>query len=461
MPNTEPQSLTSRVAEAVARTSYESLTEQDRKAVKRSIIDTVGIMIPALNADKTCGRLARQVPADCGDSGPCSVLGAGARMSLLGAAFLNGCFVQALDYGDTVDATGHHPSGQSLPAALALGQARRRSGRDLIAAVVLGQDIGARLSAARTDKARVRSPWFPPTVIGPFSAAVAAGRVIGLDARQVTNALGLALHRSHGQVRAVTAAESDVRAVRYGLVAVDGVMAATMAESGVGAVHDAIRLLYETYFDGELDARAILDGLGEEFRGTRASVKPWPSCRASHGHVGALRHLVEQYGITPDSVEAIVLEACEFSVRELGEPAAEKRRPRSGIQSKSSLQYVAAVAVAGTPRIGDFLDSELKDPARLALADRVVVTQSDDCGLILPATAEIRLKDGRVVRHRATDIAGTPTSPMSDDELEAKFRDCAATAARPPAPHAVSRLLDVLWNLERIEDLSELAQLLP
>jgi 2-methylcitrate dehydratase PrpD len=461
MSDTEPPSLTSRLADAIARASYENLTERDSKAVKRSIIDTVGIMIPALNADKTCGRLALQVPPDFGDRGPCSVLGTGAHMSLLSAAFLNGCFVQALDYGDTVDSTGHHPSGQSLPAALALGQARRRSGRDLITAVAVGQDVGTRLSAARTGQARVRSPWFPPTVLGPFSAAVAAGKVIGLDARQITNALGLALHRSHGQVRAVTAAESDVRAVRYGLVAVDGVMAATMAESGVGAVHDAIRLLYDTYFGGELDAQAILDGLGEEFLGTRASVKPWPSCRASHGHVSALRHLVEQHRITPDSVEAIVLEACEFSVRELGEPAPEKRRPQGSIQSKSSLQYVAAVAVAGTPRIGDFLDSELNDPARLALADRVVVQQSDDCGLILPATAEIRLKDGRVVRHRATDIAGTPTSPLSDDELEAKFRDCTAAAGRPLAAGAVSRLLDALWNLERIEDLRELTPLLP
>lgn len=453
--------ITAIVAASVANTSFDSLPEATRAAAKRSILDTIGIMIPPGQIDETCKRLAARVVADSRGTGPSLLVGMGVKTLPVMAAFLNGCFAHALDYGDTVDSTGHHPSGQSLPAALAVAQARAISGKDFLTAIAVAQDIGTRLSTARGPSARADRIWFAPTLFGPFSATIAAGKVMGLSAEEFINSLGLALHRAHGQLGAVIAPESEIRALRYGLVAQDGVMCAFMAEQGMKAYHDGIKDLYTTYYGGDYDADALVAGLGEIFHGVDASIKPWPCCRASHGYVEAIRMMIEQYAISPEVIDVIFLDANAMTKSALGEPEGEKRRPRNGIQAKASLQFTAAVAVLKEPVISDFLDAALDAPSVLALADRVIVRQNDACGQILPVSVKIRLKDGRSFIQLCTDIVGTPTRPMSEARLLAKFRDCLSYRDRPMVAEDVNRLIDMIENIEKLTNLAELGALLP
>jgi 2-methylcitrate dehydratase PrpD len=453
--------LTEKLSQAAAGASYDSLPEAARWTAKRSIVDTIAAMAPASNSDPTCGRLAARFLSTASEAGDCSVIGTGRQASPLVAAFLNGCFTQTLDYADTIDEVGHHPSAQCLPAGFATAQAEGRSGRDLLTALAVGQDIGTRLSLARGPSGRQGKPYFPPTVLGGFSAVSTAGKLLHLDSDQFASGFGLALHRSHGLTAPLLDPQSELRALRYGMVAQDGIMCATMALENVQAYRQGIEELFRHFFNNDFDESVLLADLGQRYMGADVSIKAWPCCRASHGHVDALRSLIEREGISPDQIEEIVLDAEESAFSSLAHPEASKRRPPSGIQAKSSYYFVTAVAAFKEPTIGDFLDEARADPDILSMSDRVTVRVGPDCGMIYPVTIELRLKDGRSFRESCTDVTGSPRRPLSDERLAAKFRDAMGFALPEPDPARIDRLLDMLLNIERLDTLEEVATLLP
>ncbi len=451
--------LTASVAETIARTGYDQLPLETTAAVKRRILDTIGVTVPPRKLDENCARVTRHMLASA-PKGRASVIGSPHRTSASIAAFLNGFCSHTLDFDDTFDEVGHHATAQSLPAALAMAQEVGATGKDLITAVAWGQDIGTRLSAARGCAAREDRQWFPITTFGPMGATVAAGKVIGLNAGQWINLFGLALHRCHGQMSAVTAQESEIRAFRDSFVAQDGVMTAILAGLDMQACRDGLEQLYRNYYDDDYDPAVILDDLGQYFWSERAAIKPWPCCRATHGYIDGIHALVERHALSPDMIDTIILDANPFTITKLGEPAAEKRRPKKSIQAKFSLQFTTGLAAVRTPRIADFIDEALGDPLVLAIADRVETRLDEKCGKLLPTNVEIRLKDGRTFEQPCDEILGSGKRPLSDEALVEKFRDCLSYAENPLSPNGLDRLIDMVFNLEKVENLSELADLI-
>jgi 2-methylcitrate dehydratase PrpD len=453
--------VTEKLAAAAATVAYENIPEVARLAAKRSIIDTIAVMAPAASNDATCRRLAGAMLPAVVTTEACPVIGTSRRASPLVAAFLNGCFVQALDYADTVDEVGHHPSAQCLPAGLAMAQVSSSSGRDLITAIAVGQDIGTRLSLARGPIARQGRLWFPPTVFGGFSATTTVGKLFGLDTARFVAGFGLALHRAHGPTVPLLDPQSELRALRYGMVAQDGIMCATMARENVQVYRDGISELYKSFFGDDYDAGVVVDCLGERYLGTEASIKAWPCCRASHGHIDSLRGLIDREGIAPDMIKEIILEASPFSYANLAQPEADKRRPEKSIQAKNSLYFAIAVAALKEPAIGDFVDDALSKPDVQAISDLVKIRVGENCGLIVPVMTEVRLKDGRAFRETCVDVTGSPQRPLSEERLANKFRDTMGLVTPEIEPARSDRLLDMLLNIEKLHTLDELSALLP
>ncbi|MDE0062330.1 MAG: MmgE/PrpD family protein, partial [Gammaproteobacteria bacterium] len=227
--------LTETIARSIAATDYDSIPPAVRDKTKLSILDTLGVMVPPSSLDQTCERLAEIVSEESGP-GQSTLIGLGKKASAVMAAYLNGSFAHVLDYDDTIDELGHHPSSQTVPAALAVAERMGdASGKELITAVAVGSDLGARLSSSPTGKLGVDHRWFPISNFGVFSATAAAGKMLRLDEAQLVNALGLALHRCHGQLDAIAAPESELRAIRDGFINKEGVLCALLAGSGVKA----------------------------------------------------------------------------------------------------------------------------------------------------------------------------------------------------------------------------------
>jgi 2-methylcitrate dehydratase PrpD len=460
--------LTETIARAITATQYDDLPSSIRSKTRFSILDTLGVMVPPSRLDETCNNLAAIVAEESGP-GQSTLMGLRKKGASIMAAYLNGSFAHVLDYDDTIDDLGHHPSAQTVPAALAVAErvgsvSGPVSGQKLMTAVAVGSDLGARLSAAPTGALGVDHHWFPISNVGVFSATAAAGKILGLSEEQMINALGLALHRCHGQLEAIAAPESELRAIRDGFINKEGVMCALLAESGVKACHNAIELFFATYYDNQFDADTLLTGLGEQFRNGEVSLKPWPCCRLTHGYIEATRQILADNAIAPDHIQHITCVVPEGTRTLFCEPEAEKRAPSLSIQAKFSLFFTVALGVVKTPEIADFLPDNLQRPDVLSMVERVHCRVSDALGpaaAIAPAIVEIQTTDGQSFSARVDEVYGHPNKPMSETDVIGKFRDCLQYARMPIPARQIDQLVDMLLHLDAVEDIGEISKILP
>lgn len=456
--------LTETIARSIATTSYDTLPSNVREKTRLSILDTLGVMVPPSSLDETCDSLTAMVAEETGP-GRSTMIGLGKKGSSIMAAYLNGSFAHVLDYDDTIDDLGHHPSAQTVPAALAVAERMGNvSGKEFIAAVAIGGDLGARLSSAPTGQLGVDHRWFPISNFGVFSATAAAGKILRLNEEQMINALGLALHHCHGQLDAVAAPESELRAIRDGFINKEGVMCALLAESGVKACGNAIELFFDIYYDNSFDSEALLVGLGEQFWNAGVSLKPWPCCRLTHGYMEATRQVLADNHIALADIRRITCVVPEGTRTLFCEPEAEKRAPCLSIQAKFSLFFTVALAVVKTPEIADFLPANLQRADVLSVVKRVQCRVSGELGLaaaITPALVEIQTTAGRSFSGRVDEVYGHPNNPMSEADVIRKFKDCMQYARQKIPARQIDQLAETLLNLDTVEDVAAVSNMLP
>lgn len=455
--------VTNRMAEYIVNTTYDDLPVEVVEKTKRHILDTVGVMLPAFRFESGCRKLA-EIALDSGGAEESTLLGTGGKVPATMAAFANASLCHPMDYDDTVDEFPGHPSAHTFPAAFAAAEkAGNISGRELIATVALCMDMNVRLTAACTGRSGEAYPWFNATVFGVFSATAAAGKLLGLTAAQMVNAFGIALDRAGGITESFNSPDSEVRAIRDGFGNREGVLAAIMAQKGIEACKNAFDILYKVYYNNAYDPAALVMDLGQAFFGLKVGFKPWPCCRVAHTHIKAALDMCTEYDIHPDAVDALTLTVGKFGRDFLFTPLEVKQRPQSGIQAKLSLPFIMGIVF--TKRrviIEDFLDENLSDENVLQIAEKTDFKFDPDlCSDAIGAgIVEVRLKDGSSMIKREDIAYGNPAHPLSDDELIAKFRECARYAPKPMDEKTVEGIMDKILRLEDLKNIEEISELL-
>ena len=207
----------------------EDLTPAIRDQAKLLLLDTIGCGFAALDEPSACALLA--VVEGSGGASQCTVIGRTDRTSAANATLANGALVRILDFNDYVNARagdlGGHPS-DNIPVALAAGELRRASGREVIAAIVLGYEIFARCK----DLMERDSAWDGVTVSGLVAPAM-AGRLMGLDRRRLAHAIALSVPRAATSTAVRFGDISAAKSIANALVAQNGVQAALLAEHGI------------------------------------------------------------------------------------------------------------------------------------------------------------------------------------------------------------------------------------
>jgi 2-methylcitrate dehydratase PrpD len=452
--------LTRALAENIVRTGYEDLSDEARAATKRSILDTLAVMFPAAGIEKACSTLS-QLVREIGGKGESTLL-TGGKAPCWMAALVNGSLTHALDYDDGIENPPHHPTACTFPAVLAVAERLGRvSGREFITAVALGNDLAIRLASGPTGKLVEDYPWFPITTFGVFSALAGAGKLLGLSEEQMVNGLGIALNRVSGIMDAMAASESEIRAIRDGFSNQEGVLSALMASKGIAACKNSVEILYKALYRNEVNRQTVTLDLGKKFRGTGVHLKPWPACRETHGHIQAALEIVRECQIDPREISEVILTVGNFAANRLCAPLDEKRSPTLSIGSKFSLPFAVAVALTKREvRIADFLTHNLGDPQVASIARRVSYRVDASFGIVTPAVVEVRTFDGRVVSKRVERVLGDPESPLSDQDLIAKFRDCVRYAPKPLSAEKIDALTHNFLKLEEIADMREITTLL-
>jgi 2-methylcitrate dehydratase PrpD len=229
------------------------------------------------------------------------VLGFGTKLPAPAAAFVNGGMAHCLDYDD-FHLAGVHPSTPTVPSGIAMAErVEGTSGKALLTAVALGNDLTARLSASVADS--WETGWYTTPLFGYFSAAAVAAKLLGLDSQQTSNALGIAFVQAAGTLQGRHGGGSDIASISSGWPNRAGVVAALLAQKGIGGVgglFEGTAGFFPVYFAGKYDRGVLTDGLGKIFRGSEVTFKVWPACALTHGAIEATTQLVATHGIRPE-----------------------------------------------------------------------------------------------------------------------------------------------------------------
>ncbi len=442
------------LARHVALTPLAALPASARHMSARSILDAIGVSLAASGEEPVCAPFLAQA-LESGANGKSVVIGTGRRSSVALSALANGALAHALDYEDAHDPSRTHPNAAAVAAAVAIASARPNvSGRDFLLAVALGADVACRVSMAQGNVDELPRAFYPPAIAGTFGATATAARLLGLSPEQVLSAFSLALCQNSCSAEILSDAYSDLRAVRDGFCAQSGVQAAQLAARGVrgfSAPFEGERGFYAMVADGLHVPGMLVRELGTRFEGEFVGFKAWPACRDNHPYIQAVLEGQDRENLDPATIDSITADVPRRSLI-VCEPMAEKRRPRAAIDAKFSLYFtVAATLRQRAVNFGTYAPAALRDPATLALADRVRYTVTDG-----PPRLVIQLRDGRTLDWRPGVLYGSPENPLPDAVLVDKFVDCGQVARRPRAATTLRALAGRLLALEQEPDMRAL-----
>ena len=420
-----------RLAEWTGALTYEDIPGGVVEAAKLHLLDTLGCGFAA-HALGVAGE-GRTAMSELGGEPQASVIGLDASLPAPNAAFANAMLCHGLDFDDTHSDSVAHVSTVVSPAAIAAGEAAGSSGRDLVAAIVGGNEVVTRIGMAASGAFHARG-FHPTAVCGVFGATTAAGRLAGLGPQATASALGIAGSFAGGLFAYLDDA-TPTKPMHPAWAAHGGLLASRLASLGAegppGVLENRFGLYYAFVGDvqRDVDIDAQLADLGSRWETPRIAYKPYPACHYIHGSLGATGSLTAE--VDPDEVEEITVTVPEAAVPLVLEPAAPKLAPRSDYEAKFSLQYsTAAMLVHGRVGVRTYTDEEIADPAVLALAAKVryEVKEYASYPAAFPGGVRIRLRDGRTLEADAPYQLGGPENPMSADEVRAKFRENASLA---------------------------------
>jgi 2-methylcitrate dehydratase PrpD len=378
-------------------------------------------------------RMILEHVQEMGGVAECTVMAEGWRTSPELAALANGAMVHVLDFDETFERRGNHPSAAIFPTVMVMGERYGLAGRDVLAAFVIGCEVSTKVGAiGALDELKptiFKNGWHLTGVVGTIGAAAAAGRLLNLDQEKMENALGIAASMAAGlQVNY----GHSVKALHAGRAAMNGVTSARLAAKGFTGARTAIEaadgFLGAFHGDPDLDAQDFLAHLANPFDviDPGVGIKNYPCATTTHAAIFAAGELTREHDFAPEDIESVLV-----SVPELGGRTESRNafpHPRTGLEAKFSVAYCTAVSlVHGMPRMHHFTDEAVKDPALVPILDRLVLTM-DEVPTVehhMPCTVRVTLRDGRVLTHRAMSAKGHRANPLTAAEVDDKFRYCA------------------------------------
>jgi len=462
--------VTRQIAQHAASLEFDALPRELVDLIKQIVLDTIGVVIGASGLAPEARIVADYVQA-MGGHPESTVLGFGFKAPAPWAAFVNGSLGHMLDYDDV--GAGGHVGIATVPVGFAVAEkVGRVSGRDLITAIAAGTDLHTRLDlAVRLPDWTMTEGWFATQLFGFLSGALTAGRLRGFNDEQIENALGIAFTQVSGSRQMAVGASTDLRSMQAGFSGQGAVMAAELAGRGMVGSKEIIEGrygLYKTYVRNEPAWSALTEGLGTSFPLLdEHGFKVWPACGYTRATNAATLRLRQENRLKPDDVESITVIGGTGATRLLSEPIELKRRPQLSIDGKYSIPFTTAVMmVRGNVTLRDYTEEGLCDPVVLAMADRVSYRADPDAALPIGGqsalsrpTVEIRTRDGRVLRCQPDGVPGDPAHPVQWDLLETKFRDCISFAHRSLIARGAEQMIDLVHDLDRLDDASEILRL--
>jgi len=442
--------LSNFLGERVAALSWKALPSEAVRWAKVGILDMVGVTL-AGSREEAPRLLAGTL--DPGP-GPSPVFGMKKRVGVLDAALINGTSSHALDFDDTNNTMGGHPSVPVLSALFALAHEERFSGRDFVTAYVAGFEAECKVALA-VNFHHYTKGWHPTATLGTFGAAAGAAKLLRLSEHQTAVALALAASFASG-IKANFG--TMTKPLHVGHCARNGILAARLARSGftanAGSVFEHEQGFLEVFNGpGTYDVERAMKAWAAPLDIVRPGIgiKQYPCCASTHPAIDAMLEIGARRRMDPAEVERIDAWVHARRLKHTNRP-----RPASGLDAKFSLQYVLARALldraVGLPH---FQDESWREARIAALLPRIHVAPYDETQFPrdnhFGGEVRIMLRDGSVESARVEQALGrTSDNPVPPERLRRKFELCAQGVLRD---EAIGPVADAIGAIDMLADI--------
>jgi len=418
-PKTEQESRIDALSEHVVQTRFRKVPREVIEQSKKMLLDTLGALVRASSKRYQAGNVLTQFAKEQGGKPQASIINRGFKTNLVNAALVNGTFGYYCDVESHHVEAVAHVAAVIVPTSLALAEAYRLSGKDLLTALVVGYDVETRVSNALDPTQLYKRGFHPSCIAGCFGAAAAAGSLLKLNKEKQKLAFGLAGCQSSGLLAWATDHTENSRPFQMGLAARNGVTAALLASEGFGAppsIFEGKNGLFNAFSDGPKPERLVED-LGKRFTIMEAAFKLYSCCAFLHPGADALLSIIRQNDINHKEISEIIL-----------------RFPKPGasiidnneLKSHNAQYILPILAVLGEVNIEDILYERRSDPEINRLSKSTSLVYDEELGPVFPekytSVVVVKIKDGRSFEERVEYAKGTPENPVGLDVIEEKFR---------------------------------------
>jgi 2-methylcitrate dehydratase PrpD len=454
-------SIITELVRNILRVSFQSFDASVVDRARDRIIDVVGCMIGGANASGNSTLI--DLVKGWGGKKEGSILVHGIKVPVHDAAMVNSVMSRSFDFepaGPLVEgkSTPAHLSGTTVPTAVTVAEERAASGKDLLTALILGDDLASRIIAA--SNLNIDSGFDCTGTVNAFGATAIAGRLFGLDEQQITHAFGIVLNQLAGTFQNIFDGAHSFK-LPQGLAARAGIFSVALAARGFTGVKDPLfsKYGYFSLYCKSYQLDVLTRNLGKEFYADN-TFKPYPCCRSNHAAIDCVLDLVHAHTIRPEDVDEIIVDitpmARDFAV---GQPFKIREVPQ--IDAAFNLQYnVANTLLRKSVKLEHFTEEFIRDPRIMEIVPKIRLTATMPMEKPLGAGVTIKMKQGREYEKTVDMPKGNGVlTPLTPAEKRAKFFDNVAFSKMISLDKA-EKALNLLERIEEVDNVAKVIRLL-
>nr|WP_243760547.1 MmgE/PrpD family protein [Aestuariicella hydrocarbonica] len=444
----------------VVSVTYTDLSAAAVESCKTFVLDSLGVglsgsRVPFVDSLIKVARVQWSGP------GSAHVWNSGVGLGPSSAALVNAYQIHNQEFDCVHEPAVVHPMAVILSTLLAWSEqlavrGRPVDGQALISALSVAVDVATVIGMCASQPMR----FFRPGICGGLGAVAGMARLSGFDRALTQHALGIFYSQMGGTMQAHLEG-SETLPMQIAFNARNAVVAIELAQAGLTAPQNILDGEFGLFslFEDAGNADEAFAQLGRIEQITRVSHKPYPTGRAAHGGLDGIAQLRDAMGFAVEDIDSIVISAPPLIRRLVDRPATASMNHN---YAKLCMGYIAATfLLTGDMTVADYQEQALRDPRRLALADKIHMQANtiNDPNALAPQSVEVHLTDGRCQRVELPAVLGSPARSLSREQHLKKFRQCCRSGAQPLSTTAIERLIDSVDQLQACADVRALIAL--
>ncbi|MEL0108315.1 MAG: MmgE/PrpD family protein [Rhodospirillaceae bacterium] len=451
--NRKISTMMNKLSAYIAGAGKRKLSNAVIEKTKHHLLDTLAAMVSGSRLDP--GKYAIKFARAQGGKAEACVIGSKLVTSAINAALANGMHAHADETDDSHQRGRYHPGCGTIAAALAVAERQRSSGLELIKAIALGYDIGVRFNLSLGPSHLNDEEHSTHSVGSIFGAAAAVALLMKFNQTQVRHLLSYTVQQASGVPCWTRDLDHIEKAFDFaGMPARDAVTAAVMIELGFTGVEDALsgnKNFFKVFTDTPKLAE-VTKGLGKRYEILDAQIKKWSVGMPNQSVLDALEILIREHDFKANDVDKVSIRI----------PNKRFHVSDNSLMPDICTQHLASIMLLdGTVTFKSSHDEKrMKDKKVLAMRKRVQLIPDDALVNAKPlrqGIVEIRLKDGRKIRHHTKAVHGTPQNPMSREEVEKKALDLMTGIL---GKTKADKLAGTVWGMDQVPNVRTLRRLL-